>query len=412
MNAALSRHIGIPLKYANRHGLITGQTGTGKTVTLQKLAESFSMAGVPVFISDVKGDIAALSRSCPTQFLDVFGQSGKPVCVPIRAMGADILARALELTDTQAGCLEIAFTYAAAGNFQLDTIDDMRRLFAEMAADSEYISAQYGQISKASIAVIMRALLRLEKQGGNRFFGNPQFDVADLLQDIWNQESVTNPQGLVSILQADRLVQSPRVYGAFLLWLLSDLYERLPEIGDMARPRLVFFFDEAHLLFQDANPALLRKVEQIARLIRSKGVGVYFVTQSPDDVPAAIREQLAHRIAHDRRLRVGVAHVRTMTADGRPWDMGECQIDLPACPLGALSEAESERAQPRVMDPAPAANGLHWERLGKAEIILLIVCLIALAGVGFGLYWLWFAGTLGRTAAIGFALAVAGVVKS
>lgn len=412
--AALSRNAGIPLRYANRHGLITGQTGTGKTVTLQKLAESFSQAGVPVFISDVKGDIAALSRSCPVAFLDVFGRSGKALNVPIQAMGADILARALELSDVQAGTLEIAFAVARDNAMPLETIAHLRFVLNHLQQARESVSAIYGQVSAASVGVILRTLLRLETQGASRFFNNPQFDVAELLETRINLNrhplSVVTPitGGLVSILQAERLIESPRVYGAFLLWLLSDLYERLPEIGDIERPRLVFFFDEAHLLFQDANPALLRKVEQIARLIRSKGVGVYFVTQSPDDVPAAIREQLAHRIAHDRRLPVGVAHVVTMTPDGRPWAIGDCRIDLPACPLGALREDE----RPPMPEPleAPAGTALEWQRLGKAEIVLLLFCIVALAAVGFGLYSLWHGGTIGRAFTLGIAAITAGIV--
>ncbi|MDE4591123.1 helicase HerA-like domain-containing protein [Sinorhizobium meliloti] len=418
--AALSRNAGIPLRYANRHGLITGQTGTGKTVTLQKLAESFSQAGVPVFISDVKGDIAALSRSCPVTFLDVFGRSGKALNVPIQAMGADILARALELSDVQAGTLEIAFAVARDNAMPLETIAHLRFVLNHLQQARESVSAIYGQVSAASVGVILRTLLRLETQGASRFFNNPQFDVAELLEkqgqgtgippsDDPDLPGYLRSGGLVSILQAERLIESPRVYGAFLLWLLSDLYERLPEIGDIERPRLVFFFDEAHLLFQDANPALLRKVEQIARLIRSKGVGVYFVTQNPDDVPAAIREQLAFRVRHSRELAIGQADFSGIDETGRPFPARAVQVTLPDCPLGALREDERP-PMPELVE-APAGAALEWQRLGKPEIVLLLFCMVALAAVGFGLYSLWHAGTIGRAAAFGLAVTVASLAK-
>ncbi|CAM3840835.1 helicase HerA-like domain-containing protein [Agrobacterium radiobacter] len=426
-HAMLNTKTGIPLNKANRHGLITGQTGTGKTVSLQRLTEQFSKAGVPVFISDVKGDIAALSRSCPTQFLDVFGQTGKPLKAAISAMGADLMARALELTDTQSGVLEIAFAYARDSGAPLATIADLRQLLSAISEDSDYVNRQYGQISKASVGVIMRALLRLETQGGNAFFGNPQFDVAALLETIEEKVQlpnfanafhgrprspditlVTDRRGQVSILQAERLINSPRVYAAFLLWLLTELWERLPEIGDMDKPRLVMFFDEAHLLFSEINPALLRRIEQTVRLIRSKGVGVYFVTQSPDDVPHAIREQLAFQIVHDRAYRIGQAHVSGLTQDGRPVNHGLVQIDLPECPLGALTDDEKPAAPVTV---EPMAEKPQWARMGKPEIALLLVILVAGGFVSYGLVWAWAAGTIGKLAAIGFAVAIAGVLR-
>lgn len=407
-HAMLNTKTGIPLNKANRHGLITGQTGTGKTVSLQRLTEQFSKAGVPVFVSDVKGDIAALSRSCPTQFLDVFGQTGKPLTVSIASMGAELMSRAMELTDTQSGVLEIAFAYARDSGAPLATIADMRNLLSAMAEDSDYVNRQYGQVSKASIAVIMRGLLRIDQQGGNRFFGNAQFDVGNMLQAIWDQNSPINPMGLVSILQAERLINSPRVYAAFLLWLLTELWDRLPEIGDMDKPRLVLFFDEAHLLFSEINPALLRRIEQTVRLIRSKGVGVYFVTQSPDDVPHAIREQLAFQVVHDRSYRIGQAHVSGITQDGRPVNHGLVQIDLPECPLGALTDDEKPAAPVTV---EPTAEKPQWARMGKPEIALLLAILIAGGFVSYGLVWAWAAGTIGKLAAIGFAVAIAGVLR-
>ena len=361
---SLNPSAGIPARYANRHGLITGATGTGKTVSLMRLVEQFSKAGVPAFVADVKGDIAALARSCPARQLDLFGNAGNPIRVTFQAMGADLMARALELTDAQSGVVEVAFAYARDNRRPLASIAEFRRALATMSADAKAISAQYGQVGAASIAVVQRALMRLESQGGNAMFASPAFDVADLLTP-----------GLVSILKADRLMQSPRLYGAFLLWMLSDLYERLPEVGDLAQPRLVFFFDEAHLLFQDCPPALLRRIEQTVRLIRSKGVGVYFVSQSPDDVPLVIREQLAHRIEHDRALPVGTARFRTMTADGKPAPMTFVKVALPDCPLGALTPDEQATAQP---EPAPARKSLWPVILASAAVgCFLTVTLIA-----------------------------------
>lgn len=395
----LTTKTGIPLNKANRHGLITGQTGTGKTVSLQRLAEQFSKAGVPVFISDVKGDIAALSRSCPTQFLDVFATSGKPLAVSISSMGADLMTRALELTDTQAGVLEIAFEVSRDKGWPLDTISNLRTTLARCAEYQNEISARYGQISKASVGVIMRALLRLETQGGNSFFSAKQFDVAEMI----NGET-----GLVSILQAENLINSPRVYAAFLLWLLTELWDRLPEIGDIEKPRLVMFFDEAHLLFNEINPSLLRRIEQTVRLIRSKGVGVYFVTQSTEDVPAAIREQLAFRIEHSRQYRIGQAHVSGLTADGRPVDHGTVQIDLPKCPLGALESHEL----PQAMPVAKTETKRDWQRLGKPEIALLLVTLVAIGLGAWGLAWAWQYGSTGKVAAIGIAVTIAAIMKA
>lgn len=345
----LNQSAGIPARYANRHGLITGATGTGKTVTLQRLAEQFSGAGCSVFIADVKGDIAALARSCPAVLLDMFGQDGTPCRVTFAAMGADLVSRSLELTDAQAGAVEVAFAYARDKRLRLDSIADFRAVIRELHSNARAASAHYGQVSPASLGVVQRALMRLEAQGGNAMFAAPAFDVADLL-----------PQSRVSILKADRLMQSPRLYAAFLLYMLSDLYERLPEVGDIAAPRLVFFFDESHLLFTDCPPLLLRRIEQTVRLIRSKGVGVYFVSQSPGDIPQTIREQLAHRIEHDRALPVGAARFRTMCKAGRPLDAGVVKVALPACPLGPLTLQELAQLAPkRAADSAP----IGWRRM-------------------------------------------------
>ncbi|MFC5392645.1 helicase HerA-like domain-containing protein [Bosea vestrisii] len=339
----LNRSAGIPARYANRHGLITGATGTGKSVSLMRLVEQFSRAGVPAFVADVKGDIAALARSCPAVHLDLFGQVGTPIRISFQAMGADLVARALELTDAQAGVVEVAFAYAADRRFRLASIADFRAVLSRIADDAKAVSAHYGHVTVASIGVVQRALMRLESQGGREVFAASAFDVADLLEP-----------SRVSILKADRLMQSPRRYGAFLLWMLTDLYERLPEVGDLARPRLVFFFDEAHLLFQDCPAALLRRIEQTVRLIRSKGVGVYFVSQRPDDVPQVIRDQLAHRLEHDRALPVGTARFATMTADGRPAPMTTIKVDMPECPLGPLEAYELPEVTAPSLRPLPS----------------------------------------------------------
>ncbi|WP_292234586.1 helicase HerA-like domain-containing protein [Mesorhizobium sp.] len=368
MFARLASHAGIPLRYANRHGLITGPTGTGKTVSLMRIAEQFSKQGVPVFLADVKSDIAALSRSCPAEILDLFGQAGKPLSASVASFGADLMARALDLSDAQAGALEIAFAFAADRRLPLNTLADLRACLAAVLAERESVSIAYGQVSSASVGVIQRALLRLETQGAARFFGSPAFDVAELLEP-----------SRVSILAADKLMSAPRVYSAFLLWLLAELYNRLPEIGDQDRPRLVFFFDESHLLFQDCPLPLLRRIEQTVRLIRSKGVGVFFVSQSAGDVPQLVREQLATRIEHDRTLPVGVARFQSIDASGRPTPILTVKADLPTCQLGALSETEARQFVPETTArPAERASVPRW-----FEIALYGICaalIIALLG--------------------------------
>ncbi|TPI86402.1 helicase HerA-like domain-containing protein [Mesorhizobium sp. B2-8-9] len=383
----LGRGASIPLRYANRHGLITGATGTGKTVSLMRLAEQFSRQGVPVFLADVKGDIAALSRSCPVEILDLFGQAGRPLNASVRGFGADLLARALELTDAQAGTLEIAFAFVRDRGLPLSTLADLRAALVRTLAERESVSIAYGQVSAASVGVIQRALMRLESQDGARFFGSPAFDVAQLLE----------PER-VSILAADKLMTAPRVYSAFLLWLLSELYERLPEVGDLDKPRLVFFFDESHLLFQDCPLPLLRRIEQTVRLIRSKGVGVWFVSQSANDVPPLVREQLATRVEHDRSLPVGVARFQSIDANGRPTRVLTVKADLPACALGALSETERRQFMPPQAAQTPSrpigADLPPW-----FEIALYAICAALIVAFLAFLVWAIETGRLGVCAA-------------
>lgn len=310
------------LKYGNRHGLIAGATGTGKTVTLQILAESFSAQGVPVFLSDVKGDLSGLAKAgsadfklhdafmkragtigfsdynydtFPVVFWDLFGEQGHPVRTTVAEMGPLLLARLLELTDAQEGVLNIAFRVADEQGLPLLDLKDLQALLVWTGENSGELSLRYGNVSTASVGAIQRALLVLENQGGSAFFGEPALELADIM--------ATSPDGRghINILAADKLMGSPRLYATSLLWLLSELFEELPEVGDPDKPRLVFFFDEAHLLFDDAPKALVNTVEQVARLIRSKGVGVYFVTQNPDDIPEDILGQLGNRVQHALR---------------------------------------------------------------------------------------------------------------
>ena len=308
----------IRLNRANRHGLIAGATGTGKTVTLQILAEGFSQAGVPVFAADVKGDLSGISqagknkpklieraaetgpenytfRGYPTIFWDLFGKKGHPIRTTISEMGPLLLSRLLELNDTQEGVLNIAFTIADDEGLLLLDLKDLRAILNFVGENSSTISTQYGNVSKASIGAIQRRLLVLQQQGAKHFFGEPALELNDLMR--CNEQG----QGYINILSAQKLMQTPRLYATFLLWLLSELFEELPEVGDPDKPKLVFFFDEAHLLFQDAPKALIKKVEQVVRLIRSKGVGVFFVTQNPVDVPANVLGQLGNRVQHALR---------------------------------------------------------------------------------------------------------------
>ncbi len=306
------------LKWANRHGLIAGATGTGKTVTLQNLAEGFSDHGVPVFMADVKGDLSGLCqpsemqdflvkraeiiglkeykpRTYPTVFWDVFGEKGHGVRTTISEIGPILLARMLELNDTQEGVLNIAYRHADEEGLLLLDLKDLRALLVSMAEQSSEISKEYGMVSKQSIAAIQRSLLRLEDQGGDKFFGEPALELKDFMR------TDMDGKGMVNILAADKLMHNPRLYATFLLWMLSELFEELPEAGDADKPKLVFFFDEAHLLFDDAPKALLEKVEQVVRLIRSKGVGIFFITQNPADIPDNVLGQLGNRVQHALR---------------------------------------------------------------------------------------------------------------
>ncbi|MCG7626527.1 DUF853 domain-containing protein [Epibacterium sp. MM17-32] len=312
----------LQLRYANRHGLIAGATGTGKTVTLQILAESFSNQGVPVILADVKGDLSGLTKAgsasaelhdafvkraqkigftafdyhdVPVTFWDLFGQQGHPVRTTIAEMGPLLLGRLLELSDAQEGILNIAFRLADEQGLPLLDLKDLQALLVWVGENRDALSLRYGNVSTASIGAIQRRLLVLENQGGADMFGEPALDLRDLMRRD------DTGRGMVNILAADKLMAAPKLYATFLLWLLSELFETLPEVGDPDKPELVFFFDEAHLLFEDAPKALVDKVEQVARLIRSKGVGVYFVTQSPDDIPEDILGQLGNRIQHALR---------------------------------------------------------------------------------------------------------------
>ncbi|HRD93307.1 MAG TPA: DUF853 family protein [Accumulibacter sp.] len=317
----IARHEGTELALlpalANRHGLITGATGTGKTVTLQVLAERFSAIGVPVFMADVKGDLSGLAAigsvsakmqarldalgikehtpaKCPVTYWDVFGEQGHPVRATISDMGPILLARLLTLNDTQTGVLQLVFRIADDNGLLLLDLKDLRAMLQHVGENAKSFTSEYGNVSAASIGAIQRGLLNLGDQGGDVFFGEPMLDIADLMQ-------TDNGRGVVNILAADKLMSSPRLYSTFLLWLLAELFEQLPEVGDVEKPKLVFFFDEAHLLFNEAPAALLEKIEQVVRLIRSKGVGVYFVTQNPLDIPDSVLGQLGNRVQHALR---------------------------------------------------------------------------------------------------------------
>lgn len=304
-------------KYANRHGLIAGATGTGKTVTLQCLAESFSAQGVPVFLADVKGDISGLSQAgkphpkvderlekigitdyvqeaYPVAFWDLFGKKGTPIRTTLTEMGPQLLSRLLDLNDTQEGVLTLVFQFADDNGLLMLDLADLRTTLEHLADNRKTLGSTY-RVSAASVNAILRRLLMLEREGGKHFFGEPALELSDLMQ------RTRDGRGLINVLAADTLIRSPRVYSTFLLWLLSELFEQLPEIGDPDKPELVFFFDEAHLLFQDAPKILLQTIEQVVRLIRSKGVGIYFVTQSPADIPDSVLGQLGNRVQHALR---------------------------------------------------------------------------------------------------------------
>lgn len=376
------------LKLANRHGLITGATGTGKTVTLQILAEGFSDAGVPVFCADVKGDLSGVAvagapkdfllkrakdigfddygfNDFPTVFWDLFGEQGHPIRTTLSEMGPLLLARLMDLTEAQEGVLNIAFRVADEEGLLLLDLKDLRAMLMELADRANEIQKEYGNVSKASIGAIQRRLLVLEEEGAAFFFGEPALAIKDIMR------TTRDGRGILNVLAADKLMQSPRLYATFLLWLLSELFEELPEVGDPDRPRLVFFFDEAHLLFDEAPKALIQKVEQVVRLIRSKGVGVYFVTQNPLDVPDSVLSQLGNRVQHALRaytpreqkavkvaastfrpnpafdcfevitqLGVGEALVSTLEKKGVPSIVQQTLIRPPSSRLGPLDESE------------------------------------------------------------------------
>jgi DNA helicase HerA-like ATPase len=302
---------------ANRHGLITGATGTGKTVTLQKMAEEFSKIGVPVFMADVKGDLSGISQpgtipdkmaavlkergletpasaACPVTLWDVFGEQGHPVRATVSDMGPLLLARMLDLNETQAGVLNLVFKIADDSGMLVLDLKDLRAMLQHLGDNAAEFRTQYGNISPASVGAIQRGLMQIESQGGDKFFGEPMLDINDFMQTVGGK-------GVVNVLTADKLLNSPRLYATFLLWMLSELFEQLPEIGDPEKPKLVFFFDEAHLLFNEAPKVLVERIELVVRLVRSKGVGVYFVTQNPLDIPDSVLAQLGNRVQHALR---------------------------------------------------------------------------------------------------------------
>jgi uncharacterized protein len=306
------------LRLANRHGLITGATGTGKTVSLQILAEGFSNAGVPVFAADIKGDLSGLAEkgvskpfleeraqkiglenyryeASPVIFWDLFGEQGHPIRATVEDMGPLLVSRLLELNEVQEGVLNIAFRVAADDKLPLMDLKDLRAIIAHVSQRSDELSRKYGNVSKTSVGAIQRRLLVLEQQAGEHFFGEPALDIKDFMR------TTRDSRGYISVLAADRLMSSPQLYGTFLLWLMSALFTKLPEVGDPDKPKLVFFFDEAHLVFDQAPKALLSRIEQVTRLIRSKGVGVYYITQNPLDVPDTVSSQLGNRIQHALR---------------------------------------------------------------------------------------------------------------
>jgi DNA helicase HerA-like ATPase len=407
------------LNRANRHGLIAGATGTGKTVTLQGLAEGFSAAGVPVFLADVKGDLAGIAMAgspmskmhpilaqraadigmtdwsygeSPAILWDLFGQQGHPIRTTVSEMGPLLLARLMGLNETQEGVLDIAFKVADEEGLLLLNLDDLQALLLHCADNAAALSGRYGNVTRASVGTIQRQLLQLDGQGGGGFFGEPALDILDFMR--LDEQG----RGFVNILAADRLMASPKLYATFLLWLLSELFQLLPEVGDPDKPKLVFFFDEAHLLFDDAPPALEDKIEQVVRLIRSKGVGVYFVTQNPTDIPDAVAAQLGNRVQHALRaftpkdqkavktaaetfrpnpaidvasaiteLKVGEALVSLLQADGSPAPVERILIKPPRSRVGPLSD--QERAVIRSISPIETKYDTPIDRDSAEEVL-------------------------------------------
>ncbi len=378
-------------RMANRHGLVAGATGTGKTVTLQTLAEEFSRIGVPVFMADVKGDLSGMSRPgggnakvaervaqlglenftyepCPVTFWDVFGEKGHPVRTTVAELGPLLLARMLNLNEVQSGVLTAAFRIADDKGWLLLDIKDLRAMMQHVSENASQYTAEYGNISSASVGAVQRSLLQLEHEGADQLFGEPALNLDDMMQ------TDAAGRGFINILAADRLYNAPRVYASLLLWILSELFEQLPEVGDMDKPRLVFFFDEAHLLFSDAPKALMDKIEQVVRLIRSKGVGVYFISQNPLDIPEAVLGQLGNRVQHALRaftprdqkavkaaaetfrsnpgldvasaiteLGVGEALVSFLDEKGRPLPVERAFVCPPGSRLGIVTEQERQQ---------------------------------------------------------------------
>ncbi|MET0589430.1 MAG: helicase HerA-like domain-containing protein [Novosphingobium sp.] len=404
---------------ANRHGLIAGATGTGKTVTLQTIAEQFSAAGVPVFLADVKGDLAGISMSGspqfknaailearakeigvtdyayhdnPAIFWDLFGEQGHPIRTTISEMGPLLLSRLMGLNETQEGVLNVAFRYADDNGWLLIDLEDLQAVLAATAENASDLATKYGNVTKASVGTIQRQLLAFESQGADQFFGEPAFEVADFIR------TDEQGRGYINVLAADKLMQSPKLYATFLLWLLSELFEALPEAGDPDKPKLVFFFDEAHLLFDDPPEALVDKVEQVVRLIRSKGVGVYFVTQNPIDIPEKIAGQLGNRVQHalraftprDQRaikaaaetfrinpqlnvaqaiteLKVGEALVSTLLEDGSPSIVERTLVCPPRSRLGPVTP--KERAIVQSISPCEGKYDNRIDRESAAEVL-------------------------------------------
>ncbi|MCO6389540.1 DUF853 family protein [Aliihoeflea aestuarii] len=357
------------LKYGNRHGLVTGATGTGKTVTLQILAEGISEAGVPVFCADIKGDVAGLAAKgepkdfltkraeavqlqnyefteFPVVFWDLFGEQGHPIRATVSEMGPLLLSRLLNLTEAQEGIVNIAFRLADEEGLLLLDMKDLQSMLANMSERASELSGRYGNVTKASVGAIQRALLVLEQQGGDHFFGEPALRIADLMR------TSRDGRGAINVLAADRLMMNPRLYATFLLWLMSELFEELPEIGDPDKPRLVFFFDEAHLLFSDAPKVLVERVEQVVRLIRSKGVGVYFVTQNPLDVPETVLAQLGNRVQHALRAYTPREQkaVKTAAETFRPNPDFDCAVAITQLGTGeALVSTLEEKGVPSMV---------------------------------------------------------------
>ncbi len=441
-NGALS----ITPKMANRHGLIAGATGTGKTVTLQVMAETFCQAGVPCFMADMKGDLSGISQAgqmsgfiekrlpefgienpqfqaCPVRFFDVFGEQGHPMRATISQMGPLLLSRLLDLNETQEGVLNIVFRIADERGLLILDLKDLRSMLDYVAKNAKDYTTRYGNISAATVGAIQRALLQLENQGADQFFGEPAFDIFDLLQ-------TEGGKGIMNVLAADKLMMQPKLYSTFLLWLMSELYSSLPEVGDLAMPKLIFFFDEAHMLFDGTSKALLDKIEQVIRLIRSKGVGIYFITQSPTDIPENILGQLGNRVQHALRaytpkdqkavktaadtfranpdfktdeaimnLETGEALVSFLDEKGAPNVVERAKILFPLSQIGAVTEgqrldiikqsriygkydtpidresafevlmAEAEQALEQAQDDVPAKGGRDYpaEKGGKSE---------------------------------------------